>query len=204
MPNPSYSNESWLQGVSCPSPRACIAVGFAGFGNGNAKKPLVERWDGRSWALQRAPSPSGANEPDLQSISCSSPNACTAVGDDVRDRAGVTLAERWDGHTWSIQNTANPITQGTPAGSGDWFYRVSCPAASACTAVGGAGGFQSSITLAERWDGRRWTVQHTQHPKPNHASNLSGVSCPAPAACTAVGSYDNWHGPGVPLAERYN
>lgn len=202
MPNPSYSKESWLQAVSCPSRVACTAVGFAGFGDGNAKLPLVERWDGHRWSLQQAPSPTGTNESELQGVSCRSAGACTAVGDYVHKRTEMTLAERWDGQTWSVQRTRNPDSGGGPL-SGDYLYRVSCSSSSSCTAVGGAGGPAGTITLAEHWNGQRWSVQHTPHPPSQQGSDLSGVACSSPTDCIAVGSYDNWHGPGIPLAERY-
>ena len=201
VPNPSYSKESWLQAVSCPSPTSCTAVGFAGYGEGNAQRPLVERWDGHHWTLQKAPSPAGTYETEFQGISCQSASACTAVGDYVKDRVDLTLAEGWNGQSWSVQTTRNPTVRGSRPGSGDWFYRVSCSSETTCTAVGGAGGFESTITLAERWNGHTWSVQRTSHPKPDHASALSGVSCPTATTCT--GSYDNWQGPGVPLAERH-
>jgi hypothetical protein len=205
VPNPSYSKESWLQGVSCASSAACTAVGFAGYGEGNAKRPLIEHWDGQHWALEKAPSPTGTNEIDLQGISCPSVSSCMAVGDYVKNQVEVAATEYWNGQAWSVQPTADkPPSRGSGSLSGDWFYRVSCSSRTACTAVGGAGGFESTITLAERWDGHTWSVQHTPHPKPDHQSALSGVSCPTAGVCTAVGSYDNWHGPGVPLADRYS
>jgi hypothetical protein len=61
---------------------------------------------------------------------------------------------------------------------------VSC-AVRDCTAVGwyytSAAGPRR--TLAERWNGRRWQVQRTAAPD----GVLSGVSCPVPAVCLAVG-----------------
>lgn len=202
-PNVPRSNETWLQGVSCPSATVCTAVGFAGIGRGDAKLPVAERWNGHRWSLQTIPGPTASHQPDLQGVSCPSTSACTAVGDYIRGRSVLTLTEHWDGRHWSAQETRNPTIHTVPE-SGTFFYRVSCPSAQTCTAVGAEGGFESTITLAERWNGRAWSVQRTVHPSPNHASVLSGVSCPTATVCTAVGSYDNWHGPGVPLAERYS
>ncbi|MDQ6805931.1 MAG: hypothetical protein M3065_13410, partial [Actinomycetota bacterium] len=71
--------------------------------------------------------------------------ACTAVGVIDRQRLGqATLAEAWDGTTWTLQPTPNP------AGSSGWLSGVSCTSATACTAAGFSSG---PVTLAERYSG---------------------------------------------------
>jgi len=45
-----------LVGVSCPSARACIAVGFSTAATGNSTT-LAERWDGGHWRIQPSPVP---------------------------------------------------------------------------------------------------------------------------------------------------
>ena len=72
----------------------------------------------------------------LQGVSCTSATACTAVGDYVnRDGTQVTLAERWNGTSWTIQSTPNP-TGAQYAGWTATLQGVSCTSATACTAVG--------------------------------------------------------------------
>jgi hypothetical protein len=63
-------------------------------------------------------------------------------------------------------------------------------------------GLRSAAPLAERWNGRRWTIQRT--PNPGDAQ-LAGVSCATRTSCTAVG-HSNTFGPAAPvaLAERWN
>jgi hypothetical protein len=62
---------------------------------------------------------------------------------------GSTLAERWDGSTWTIQTTR------TPSGAtGVNLSGVSCTSDTACTAVGSytnSGGTQ--MAFAERYSG---------------------------------------------------
>lgn len=75
------------------------------------------------------------------------------------------------------------------------------------------------LTLAERWNGGRWTIQPTPRPTSTRGIELielielTGVSCPSStpngwpwpssAACTAVGSYARYSsGDYGPLAER--
>jgi hypothetical protein len=105
----------------------------------------------------------------------------------------VTLAERWDGTSWTVQATPNPT-----GASESTLARVSCGSASACTAVGSS--FTNSATLAEAWDGTSWTIQATPNP-PGAFAQLNGVWCDAASACTAVGAYARKGGAGLTLAE---
>jgi len=122
-----------------------------------------------------------------------------SVGSHPDMNLDATLAERWDGTAWTIQSTPNP------PGTYRELAAISCPSATACTAVGHSfeePGFVQR-TLAEAWDGTRWWIQPTPD-LPSHAS-LEGVSCTSDAACTAVGSY---YDPGsatyATLAERWD
>jgi hypothetical protein len=93
--------------------------------------------------------------------------------------------------SWTIQPTPSPA--GSDAVS--TLVSVSCSAPSACTAVGQhidrAG---NETTLAERWNGLRWSVQRT----PMVFTGFGSVSCPGASECIAVG------GTGPVLAERWN
>jgi hypothetical protein len=84
--------------------------------------------------------------------------------------------------TWSVVRSPN---RGT-IGSG--LSAVSCASAQRCTAVGAyAGSTGLGRTLAESWNGSRWSVV----PSPNRGSGsnaLFGASCAAAAACMAVGA----------------
>jgi hypothetical protein len=95
----SPANRSALSGVSCTSPRACMAVGTS-----TAQRTLAERWNGTAWTIERLPSPPGQAVIEQPSVSCTSPTACTAVATDL----GRTLAEAWNGKSWDIQPTPDP------------------------------------------------------------------------------------------------
>ena len=58
--------------------------------------------------------------------------------------------------------------------------------------------------LAERWDGNSWRIQATPAPALAKASGLTGVSCTASTACTAVGGYTDSTGIQVTLAEHWD
>jgi hypothetical protein len=196
-PNPATAGgESVLYGVSCPSSSVCVAVGYdrdlaAGhFGS----FPLVERWNGKRWAIQSTPRLAGLKFDVLNAVSCSSARACTAVGYSAPDASsiGTALAERWNGQSWT--------TQTSPAPANSSLASVSCNSGVTCTAVGyGTPG--SRTTLAERWNGERWTIQSTPNPAKAWATALSGVSCSSASRCVAAGF--SLSGP-LTVAERWN
>jgi hypothetical protein len=80
---------------------------------------------------------------------------------------------RSDGMKWRTQTAADEF--GLLG-----FNRISCASATTCTAIGGSYG--------QRWNGRRWALQHIAVPARAHGFNLSAVSCSSARRCTAVGS----------------
>ena len=196
-PSPAGSTLSELGAVACPSPRACVAVGNFTDRSG-APLTLAAAWNGGSWAVPTAPDPNGSATSALYGVSCREANRCTAVGTYTNSSGTeLTLAEVWNGSTWSIQRTPNP--EGTLVSS---LYGVSCPAANACTAVGAyTDDSGRELTLAEVWNGTSWDIQATPNPSGASVSALAAISCSAPAACTAVGGFTNSLGTQVTLAE---
>jgi hypothetical protein len=185
QPAPSLASGGQLNGVSCTSPSACTAVG--GTPNGSPRKVLVERWNGSSWRIQPAPSPAGGF---LSGVACTSSAVCTAVG----GSSAGTLAERWDGTTWSTQATPNP-----PQGGGALFW-LACTSPSACTAVG----HSNAGNLAERWNGTSWSIQPAPNPAGAQFTYLNTVACVSASSCIAAGAYINSSGAFQALAERWN
>jgi len=93
----------------------------------------------------------------LTAVSCASPTACTAVGTYNDGVFGV--AEHWNGVRWTIQRL--PAPPGPPGEQPDVSpVSVSCASATACVTVGTT----QNQTLAEAWNGSRWTVQRTPNP----------------------------------------
>ncbi len=195
---PDTGANSAFTGVSCPSATDCTAVGFSF--DPSASPPLAEHWDGTSWSIQATPTPAGASGSVLNAVSCTSATACTAVGYSFSGGTYATLAEHWDGTSWSVQ--ATPNLAGATAID---LLGVSCTTATACTAAGlftGSTGTQA--TLAESWNGTSWSIQATPNPAGATASGLNGVSCTSATACTAVGNYTASDGTQVTLAERWD
>ncbi|MGD0395211.1 MAG: hypothetical protein ABSC41_21525, partial [Acidimicrobiales bacterium] len=163
---------------------ACTAVGTYEYSS-DVFATLAEVWNGTRWTVQTTPNPKDAIDSYLDAVSCSSATACTAVGQyESSSYAEVTLAEVWNGTSWTVQTTPNP----SGAFYGTELYGVSCSSPVACTAVG-TYEYRSGVseTLAEVWNGTSWTIQTTANPKGDTGTSLHGVSCRSATACTAVG-----------------
>jgi hypothetical protein len=189
-PTPPHFTGSQLRAVSCASANACVAVGFSLLGDERRTRKMTafaERWDGLKWTLLTLAKVSKAKFTQLLGVSCTAATSCTAVG----NNAAESLVERWNGHTWLVQPTPHPRTS---------VYRftflngISCPSSNACVAVGESDtglalshAYNTYRSLAERWDGRRWSIEGTRRPQSANEAFLEGVSCVAINTCTAAG-----------------
>jgi len=199
---PAESKGTVLYDVSCSSSEACSATGAYTNSAGTAVS-LVERWNGKEWSIQETPNPAESTSTNLHGVSCVSAEACTAVGDYSTKSSGshdLSFAERWNGKTWSLEETK------TPTGAiGTYLVGVSCTSSEACTAAGDyINSVETQLTLAERWNGKEWSIQETKTPPGATSSSIIGVSCATSEACTAVGDYTNAAEMQVSLAERWN
>ncbi len=86
--------------------------------------------------------------------------------------------------TWSVLHSPNRRA------NGNYLDAVSCVSATVCMATGhrlNSGG--SPVTLAESWDGTRWSL--VPSPSPGIGYNqVNGVSCASKDACSVVGYYN--------------
>jgi hypothetical protein len=143
---PSPPRHSGLDGVSCISRSACTAVGDLFVPLGGGSRTFAERWNGHSWSRQTTPNVGAYAE--FLSVSCTSNTDCTAVGESYASMPtngnATTLAERWDGVTWTREATPNSRD---PAEPGSYLHAVSCTARAVCTAVGND---QGNNALAEQ------------------------------------------------------
>jgi hypothetical protein len=98
----------------------------------------------------------------------------------------VTLGERWNGTSWSLQTTSNPTLPPNPVNQAS-LGPVACPSSSLCLAAGydvnaGAG-------FAERWNGTSWSIlSNAAQGKLKLAGQPQGVACVSTSSCLAVGS----------------
>lgn len=101
----------------------------------------------------------------LESVSCTSPEACTAVGGGFGP-----FAARWDGLRWHYERVIDPASPN--AMNPSKLCNAACTSSIACIAVGeydkdrcgpSYGGCQAAtLPIAERWNGARWTLQSTR------------------------------------------
>jgi hypothetical protein len=200
IPKPAGATSVTLEGISCASASACVAVGS--YNNGTTQ-PLAELWDGAKWTAGMAALPSGATRGSLNGVSCGAAGDCWAYG-----KTQVTIAEmeegksatpffaRWNG-SWQAEATAH-----VPGGSLPTVTAISCGSATACTAVGRYTNPQSeTLPLAYTWDVAGWRFQPMPIKTEATNSSLEGVSCTAPNACAAVGYSRVESGPWQVLAE---
>jgi hypothetical protein len=128
-PNPAGVLGSQLTGVSCPSAKACFAVGASSTGD-QGNQPLAEHWNGTVWAIQHAVKPKTSEDTDHEAISCPTVSNCTAVGFYTNTSgSNLALAEHWNGSAWSVQRIPAGATEGSA------LIGVSCPSAADCTAA---------------------------------------------------------------------
>jgi hypothetical protein len=143
---------------------------------------LAETWDGTDWTLQSTADPSTDGD-YLNAVSCLSPTNCSAAGfDGDNDPAPFsTLAESWNGSTWSVQATPNP-----PGSSATEFLADSCGVSGPCDAVGFSQDTMGrSHTLVESLDGTSWSIDSSIDPLGAVSNDLQSVSCTSPTWCAS-------------------
>src|SRR5262249_10128715 len=80
---------------------------------------------------------------------------------------------------------------------------VACASTTTCFAVGAYSNGSVTQKLVEQWDGVSWSIVSLPDPSGATATQLSGVTCPGPKICFAVGGAER--GAGLkPLIERWN
>jgi hypothetical protein len=195
--NPPESTNTSLEGVSCVSAEVCTAVGD--YIKSSHTFSFAESWNGKTWSLEETKTPTGALGTDLEGVSCTSSEACTASGSYTNSaETQLTLAERWNGKEWSIQETK------TPTGATSSFIGgISCTTSEACTAAGDyTNSAETNVSLAERWNGKEWSIEEPPSPKGAQSSSMGSISCTSASSCVAVGGYRNRAGLNAPLVEE--
>jgi hypothetical protein len=186
---PTGSVIASLSSVDCVSSEACLATGaYQTAKPASVVGPLFESWDATRWAL--LPGPSMTDWAALAGLSCTTATACVLTANQHLSNSFGALS--WNGRDWASEAVASPsgvrIVQMTA---------ITCRT-SVCVAVGTWGKqFTANVrSLAERWNGKRWSILPTPA---DLNKQLASVSCPTSKACVAVG----YAGPYV-LAESWN
>jgi hypothetical protein len=188
---PKVANARYLRldAVSCTSTRHCDGAGYYLPPDGGPLT-LTERWNGTAWTRLPSANTGELGEGDLLvSVSCASPSSCIAAGEYELGGVGrpATFVEQWTGKSWKIIKSADP------ARSYSALEGVSCKSATSCIAVGhyqkprNRFDFGPTLTLAERWNGTKWTIVSSPNPGAK-VSDLAAVSCWGTTHCFAVGA----------------
>lgn len=190
---PAGSTSAEFNSVSCTSSSSCAAVGSYTNGAGTVVT-LGKVKSGGVWSLTTTPNPAGWSI--LTDVSCTASNACTAVG--YGGTSGTTLAERWNGSTWTIQSTPNV------AGATNVLTGVSCTASNSCDAVGYSSAAGATSALAEHWNGASWSIISIPNAPGYTKSYLKDIACVSSSDCWAVGSATSKAVTEASLAEHWN
>src|SRR6266542_2533739 len=192
-PNPG-SVRNLLIGVAAAGPDDVWAVGWR-FDDASTPRTLTVHWDGSSWAVAPTvdPDPGGAG---LNAVVVVSPDEVWAVGGqgafNAEGNFPRTLAERWDGSSWTAVPTPNPGGEGMELSA---VTRV--PGTDHLWAVGVQRTFGTHRIWTAFFDGTSWRAVLGPHLE--HGFGLSGVAAVGRRDVLAVG----WHG-SHPLALRWD
>ena len=131
-----------------------------------------------TWTVASTPSlPDGGNNA-LNGVSCVSSSYCIAVGSNGVYPDLATLAEEWDGSSWTVLLPPD-------ASASDFLQSVSCLSTTFCMAVGQSEG----TPLTELWDGSTWTIEDAPPVGPGIFTALNSISCTSTQFCAAVGEW---------------
>jgi hypothetical protein len=195
-PSPT-SGSSALLSVTCTSPSFCAAVGQT-YNRDSSPQSFIEQSDGGSWSIVSAPN-LGPGVTSIHSVTCASDTSCFAIADRGKTAQAV---EHWNGSTWSP--TAQPPIDPVPSDAR--FVAVACATETRCFAVGNhttTAHNNPPFSFIERSAGNAWSVDVSRERGGASTSRLSGVSCPGPKVCFAVGTWSAY-GAAMTFVERWN
>jgi hypothetical protein len=110
VPSPNVAtSEDYLTSVTGISASDIWAVGC--FVDDTACQTLIEHWDGASWSVVPNPNP-GTGNTMLRGVVALSTSNAWAVGNYDLTSGGLTrtLIEHWDGASWSVVSSPNPLS----------------------------------------------------------------------------------------------
>jgi hypothetical protein len=181
-PNDPFSYSS-LYSITCTSSTACVAVGSDG-----KFQPLVLAGNPSTWTAAQAKeitlSSGYGSGGELNSVTCTSPTSCVAVGDDEAEQPVFLTG---DPSTWNAAHV-HDIALGAAFGSGGFFYSVTCTSSSSCVAVGSD---KNGQPLMLAGDPSSWGVAQTSQVTLGAPFGLGGrlfsVTCTSSSSCIAGG-----------------
>ena len=188
--------------VSCASPGSCTAVGLVRNSDFTNKAFTMTSTNGE-WGTARpavfpAPTQSSSLSSNFNSVSCASPDNCTAVGrfqNAVDDFQAFTMTST--GGDWDYAQPAQFNAGLQNIEPDDVLRSVSCATPGNCTAVGD---FMNSINNKEAFTytsingvwGAAEPAEFSDGVRSNSGSaSFYSVSCSTPRNCTALGDFSS-------------
>jgi hypothetical protein len=169
---PSGAKVSRLEGISCWTGEACMAVGDY-VNKSGVQEPLADDLA----TTELPPNPTAGKEPLLVNVSCTKGTIfCMAVGE-YTESDGYThvYAEKFSKKTWTLETMPLP-----PEGFASSIGTVACPTSSECIAVGT---YHDPKTgehyLAEKWSSSSgWKAETPTEPAGVGYGAIIALSCP--------------------------
>src|SRR5215468_1543203 len=160
-------------------------------------RALLDSWNGSQWSIANIPQP-GPVRDMLFGATALSPSDVWVVGDQENQNGKFqTLAEHWDGSSWTVIQTPNP------GSTGDHLYAVDAVSADNVWAAGmQLSGDSPDQGLVEHWDGRKWSVVPMPAPASADLVMLDGISATA-SQVWVTGEADSPEGGGQPFVAGY-
>ena len=181
-----------FDGVAAISKNDAWAVGYQG------NQTLTAHWNGTAWSV--VPSPNASSQDLLDAVTAVNTHDVWAVGfsGDTLSNNSLTLAEQWNGSSWSIVPTLAP-------GISSEFSAVSrVPGSTKVWAVGHyTDSTQVDHSLIELWDGIAWTIVASPD-KGVSGTDLLGVTALSGNNAWAVGTYADAQGNQKTITEHWN
>jgi hypothetical protein len=197
QPSPNVGSLANAFGAVAAFSRAdAWAVGTSQSQSGTDFDTLAEHWNGATWSV--VPTPDGGILNRLNGVAQLAPDDVWAVGEfyNLGTQSYQTLAEHWDGASWTIVPSPNVGTRY------DALRSVVALSPSDIWAVGAtqtSGSTIRNLTLTEHWNGTAWTVVPSPNRPQETSAWLLGVSAVSTNDVWAVG-FDHTGA----LAEHWN
>ncbi len=199
--SPNGTGQNVLESTSAVSANDVWSVGIQTTSS-NLDRTLAEHWNGTTWSVVPTVNP-GSGHNDLYGVSAVSSSNVWAVGayeTNHTTQASATIAEHWNGTSWTKVTTANPSTF-------SYLFAVTAVSSSSVWAVGAyfnvaAGAYK---TLVEHFNGSSWAVVSSPNTGASDSWNqLFAVSAWNDTDIWAVGSITPSVGALQSLAEHWN
>jgi MYXO-CTERM domain-containing protein len=201
MASANGTGDSVLLSTATVSANDVWSVGFQTNAS-SVDRTLAEHWNGTSWTIFPTVNPASSHD-DLFGVSAVSSSNVWAVGayeTNSSTNTTATMAQHWNGKSWSKVATVNPSTY-------SYLYAVTALSSNNVWAVGTYWNFSvgSYLTLVEHYNGSTWARVSSPNTGASDTWNqLFAISAWSATDIWAVGSLSPSVGPLQSLAVHYN